>query len=72
MFEMLYAHALHEKRGMPAMHAHIPLMTFTQFSQNSTVGSTLALYGSTMHVATLKPHLQAAEAANITILYGDI
>ena len=33
--------------------SHITLMTFTQFVQNSSVVSMLALYGSTMHVATL-------------------
>ena len=32
---------------------HITLTTFAQFTQNSTVGSVLALYGSIMHVATL-------------------
>ena len=57
-FAMVYAHALREKRGIPAMHAHIMLTTFTRFTQNSTVVSMLALYGSTMytvcHVATLQ------------------
>ena len=33
--------------------ARITLTTFTRLTQNSTVGSRLALYGSIMHVATL-------------------
>ena len=41
---MFYAHALREKWGIPSKHMHI---------KNSAVGSMLAMYGSTMHVATL-------------------
>ena len=37
-FIMVYAHALCEKQGIPVMHMHITLTTFTQFAQNSTVG----------------------------------
>ena len=40
-------------------HTHITLRTFTQFAENSTVECMLALYGPTMHIATLKPYLQA-------------
>ena len=58
-FAMFYAHALRGKRGIPDMHARITLTTFTRFAQNSTVGCMLALHGPTMHVATLKPYLQA-------------
>ena len=50
-FAMFYAHALHEKRGIPVVHAHITLTTFTRFVQNSSVGSMLALYGLTRHLA---------------------
>ena len=39
--------------------AHITVMTFTRFAQTSSVGSMLALHGSTMHVAALKPYLRA-------------
>ena len=46
-FEMFYTHALGEKWGIPAMHVHIMLMTFTRFAQNSTVGCMLVLYGPT-------------------------
>ena len=53
MFVVFYAYALREKRGIPVMHKLITLMTFTRFAQNSTAVSMLALYGSTMHVATL-------------------
>ena len=48
-----------EKWGIPVMHAHITLTTFTLFAQNCTVGCVLVLYGPTMHVATLRPYLQA-------------
>ena len=48
---MLYAHALCEKQGIRIMHLHVMLMTFTQFVPNSTVGNTLALYDSIMHLA---------------------
>ena len=41
------------------MHARIVSTTFTPFAQNSTVGCMLVLYGPTMHMATLKPYLQA-------------
>ena len=44
---MFYAHALYD------VGAHITLTTFTRFTQNTTIGSMLALYGSIMHVATL-------------------
>ena len=44
---------------VPIMQAHSTLTTFTRFTQNITVGSILALYGSTMHLATLKPYLYA-------------
>ena len=44
---MFYPHALHD------VGAHITLTTFTRFTQNNTIGSMLALYGSIMHVATL-------------------
>ena len=54
---MFYTHALREKRVV--MLVHITLMTFTQFAQNSTVGSMLALYSSPVHLATLKPYLHA-------------
>ena len=37
--------------------AGITLTTFTQFAQKGLVGSVLALYASTMHVATLKCYL---------------
>ena len=54
------------------MHAHITLMTFTQFAQNSTVGGTFALYGP-MHVATLKPYIfRPDKAINYALLYEDI
>ena len=51
---MVYAHTLHEKWEIPTTHVHSMLTTFTQFNQKSTV----ALYGSIMHVATFKPYLQ--------------
>ena len=47
------------KKGISIMHTHTTLTTLTRFAQNSTVGCMLALYGPTMHVATLKPYLQA-------------
>ena len=34
-FAMFYAHALHEKRGIPIMHEHITLMTFTRFAKKA-------------------------------------
>ena len=58
IYNVLYTRA-GEKRGIPVLHAHIMLTTFTRFAQNRTVGSILALYGSTMHVATLMPYFQA-------------
>ena len=42
-FAMFYANALHEKRGIPVVHAHITLTTFTRFAQNCTVGCMLVL-----------------------------
>ena len=52
-FAMLYAHAY---MGIHVTHAHITLMTFTRFAQNSMLRCILALYGPTMQVATLKPY----------------
>ena len=63
-FAMFYAHTLREKRGIPVMHAYSTLTTFTRFAQNSTVGCMLALYGPTMHVATLKPYLQRYQSSS--------
>ena len=59
-FAMSYAHALRGKGGIPITHVHITQTTFARFAQNSTVGSMLALYDSTVHVTTLKPYLQAS------------
>ena len=59
MFAMFYAHTLCEKWGISVMHTHITLTTFTRFAQKSIVGTMLALYGSTMHLATVKPYLHA-------------
>ena len=56
-FAMFYAYA-RVKRGIPVLHAHVTLTTFTRFAQNGTIGAILALYGPTMHIATLKPYLQ--------------
>ena len=39
--------------------AHMNVTTFTQFAQNGWKGCLLALYDSTMHVATLKAYPQA-------------
>ena len=55
---LFYVHA-HVKKGNTLLHAHITLMTFTRLTQNSIVGSILALYGSAMHIATLMPYFQA-------------
>ena len=52
-FAMFYAHAHMRYVKNGEYPSHITLTTFTQFAQNSTVVSMLALYGSTMHVATL-------------------
>ena len=55
-FAMFYAYA-HGKRGIPVLHMHTTLMTFTQFAQNSTVVCTVCLHcmalsymHSTVHV----------------------
>ena len=52
-FAMFYAHANmgYVKNG--EYPSHITLTTSTRFAQNSTIVSVLALYGSTMHIATL-------------------
>ena len=42
-FAMFYAY-VHGKWGIPVLHMHITLMTFTQFAQNSTVVSTVCLH----------------------------
>ena len=47
------------KNGEYPSCTHITLMTLTRFAQNSTVGSMFALYGSTMHLAMLKPYPHA-------------
>ena len=47
---MFSAHALREKRGIPA---HTNVTTFTYFSQNWSIDCLLALYGSTKHPAQL-------------------
>ena len=39
------------------MNAHITLTTFNSITQTALLGSVLELYGSTMHVATLKAYL---------------
>ena len=49
-FAMVYPHMLREWAWL---RAHINVMTITQFVQKCNVGGLLALYGSTMHVATL-------------------
>ena len=70
---MFYAHVLREKQGIPVLHAHITLTTFTQFAQNGTVGCMLVLYGPTMHMATLKPYIfRPDKAMNLPLLYEDI
>ena len=56
MFAKFYAHA-YVKNGEYLLR--ITLTTFTRFVQNSTVWCMLALYGPTMHVATLKSYFQA-------------
>ena len=48
-FAMFSAHALRE---WARLRVHIHMTIFTQFAQNCSIGSLLALYGSTMHVAT--------------------
>ena len=60
-FPMFVQEAIRLKCFMPTHcengeHAgtHITLMTFTQFTQNSSVGSMLALCGSITHVDTLQ------------------
>ena len=58
-FAVFYAHVLRERWGIPIMHVYIMLTTFTWYAQNSTVGCMHAFYGSTMHLATLKPYIQA-------------
>ena len=47
---MFSAHALSEKRGIPA---HTNVTTFTYFGQNWSIDCLLALYGSTKHPAQL-------------------
>ena len=47
----IHAHMRYVKNG--EYPSHITLTTFTRFAQNSTIVSVLALYGSTMHIATL-------------------
>ena len=51
MFAMFYVHT-REKRGIPVLHVHITLTIFIRFAQNSTVGSILALYGSTIYACS--------------------
>ena len=53
-FAMFYAHA-HMRYVKKGNTSHINLTTFTNFAQNSTVVSMHALYGSTIHTATLLP-----------------
>ena len=53
MFAMFYVHAHMHYVKNGEYPSHITLTTFTQFAQNSTLVSMLALCGSTMHVATL-------------------
>ena len=48
------------------VRAHKTLTTFTQFAQKCPVGSMLALYASTMHVATLKRYLHAGYLENFS------
>ena len=40
--------------GGAGLHAHIDLTTFTNFGQNWSIGSLLALYGSTKHPVQLR------------------
>ena len=62
-------------RGTHHACSHITLMTFTRFAQNSTSVGMLALYGSTMHVATciytsLIPSVQHCRAGNRALDLG--
>ena len=52
-----YAHALRRKWGIYTCHEHTYYVDDLYLNcSNSTVGSVLALYGSIMHVATLKAY----------------
>lgn len=48
--------------------AHMYVITYTRFTQNSTVGSMLTLHGSTIHVATW---LGPKKAMNLEPLFED-
>ena len=59
---MFYAHALREKRGIPVMHDHTTLTTFTRFAGTSTCSGIVWHYHACNytvgHVATLQSYLQ--------------